>query len=295
MLTFEGSFYSSFVKILYHKKALSEYLASFRREGKRIGLVPTMGALHAGHLSLLNYIKEYCDISVCSIFVNPTQFNDPEDLEKYPRPIQQDLKLLEEIGCDVVFIPAVEEMYGEGEEWTIELGRLDQVLEGALRPGHYQGVTQIVKKLFDVVKPDVACFGQKDYQQFLVVEKMVEIYSLDIDLIMCPTLREADGLAMSSRNVRLSPKGRQQALAIVKTLIGFQETYLDLGLGEARDQAIRKLTESEGLTLEYFEVCEPQTLRTVHSAEKGDQLVVLVAAWVDGVRLIDNIILGQSV
>lgn len=295
MLTFEGSFYSSFVKILYHKKALSEYLASFRREGKHIGLVPTMGALHAGHLSLLNYIKEYCDISVCSIFVNPTQFNDPEDLEKYPRPIQQDLKLLEEIGCDVVFIPAVEEMYGEGEEWTIELGRLDQVLEGALRPGHYQGVTQIVKKLFDVVKPDVACFGQKDYQQFLVVEKMVEIYSLDIDLIMCPTLREADGLAMSSRNVRLSPKGRQQALAIVKTLIGFQETYLDLGLGEARDQAIRKLTESEGLTLEYFEVCEPQTLRTVHSAKKGDQLVVLVAAWVDGVRLIDNIILGQSV
>lgn len=295
MLTFEGSFYSSFVKILYHKKALSEYLASFRREGKRIGLVPTMGALHAGHLSLLNYIKEYCDISVCSIFVNPTQFNDPEDLEKYPRPIQQDLKLLEEIGCDVVFIPAVEEMYGEGEEWTIELGRLDQVLEGALRPGHYQGVTQIVKKLFDVVKPDVACFGQKDYQQFLVVEKMVEIYSLDIDLIMCPTLREADGLAMSSRNVRLSPKGRQQALAIVKTLIGFQETYLDLGLGEARDQAIRKLTESEGLTLEYFEVCEPQTLRTVHSAKKGDQLVVLVAAWVDGIRLIDNIILGQSV
>jgi pantoate--beta-alanine ligase len=295
MLTFEGSFYSSFVKILYHKKALSEYLASFRREGKRIGLVPTMGALHAGHLSLLNYIKEYCDISVCSIFVNPTHFIDPEDLEKYPRPIQQDLKLLEEIGCDVVFIPAVEEMYGEGEEWTIELGRLDQVLEGALRPGHYQGVTQIVKKLFDVVKPDVACFGQKDYQQFLVVEKMVEIYSLDIDLIMCPTLREADGLAMSSRNVRLSPKGRQQALAIVKTLIGFQETYLDLGLGEARDQAIRKLTESEGLTLEYFEVCEPQTLRTVHSAKKGDQLVVLVAAWVDGVRLIDNIILGQSV
>lgn len=295
MLTFEGSFYSSFVKILYHKKALSEYLASFRREGKRIGLVPTMGALHAGHLSLLNYIKEYCEISVCSIFVNPTQFNDPEDLEKYPRPIQQDLKLLEEIGCDVVFIPAVEEMYGEGEEWTIELGRLDQVLEGALRPGHYQGVTQIVKKLFDVVKPDVACFGQKDYQQFLVVEKMVEIYSLDIDLIMCPTLREKDGLAMSSRNVRLSVKGRQQALAIVQTLLGFQETYLDLGLGEARDQAIRKLTESEGLTLEYFEVCEPQTLRTVHSAEKGDQLVVLVAAWVDGVRLIDNIILGQSV
>lgn len=295
MLTFEGSFYSSFVKILYHKKALSEYLAPFRREGKRIGLVPTMGALHAGHLSLLNYIKRYCDIGVCSIFVNPTQFNDPEDLEKYPRPIQQDLKLLEEIGCDVVFIPAVEEMYGESEQWTIELGQLDQVLEGALRPGHYQGVTQIVKKLFDIIIPHVACFGQKDYQQFLVVKKMVEIYSLDINLIMCPTLREQDGLAMSSRNVRLSVKGRQQALAIAQTLHEFQDSYLDLGVGAAREQAIRKLTKSEGLTLEYFEVCEPQTLQTVHSAEKGDQLVVLVAAWVDGVRLIDNIILGQSI
>lgn len=283
------------MKIVYHKKALADHLAQFRREGKRIGLVPTMGALHQGHLSLMEYIRNYCDIRVCSIFVNPTQFNDPEDLEKYPRPIQQDLKLLEEMGCDVVFLPAVEEMYGEKEDWTIDLGVLDQVLEGALRPGHYQGVTQIVKKLFDIVKPDVACFGQKDYQQFLVVKKMVEIYSLNIDLIMCPTLRETDGLAMSSRNVRLSPKGRQQALAIVKTLIEFQETYLDLGIGKAREQAIETLTESEGLTLEYFEVCEPQTLKTVHSAKKEDPIVVLVAAWVDGVRLIDNIILGQSV
>ncbi len=281
------------MKIVYHKKALFEYLAQFRREGKRIGLVPTMGALHQGHLSLIDYIKGYCDITVCSIFVNPTQFNDAEDLEKYPRPIQHDLKLLEGIGCDVAFIPAVEEMYGESEHWTIDLGLLDQVLEGAERPGHYQGVTQIVKKLFDIIEPQVACFGQKDYQQFLVVKKMVEIYSLDIELIMCPTLREIDGLAMSSRNVRLSIKGRQQALAIVKSLTEFQGNYLDLGIGKAREEAIRKLTESEGLSLEYFEVCEPQTLKVVRSAKKEDPLVVLVAAWVDGVRLIDNIILGQ--
>lgn len=294
MFNFGGSFYSPFVKIIYHKKALSEYLATFRQEGRRVGLVPTMGALHPGHLSLLNYIKGYCDISVCSIFVNPTQFNDPEDLEKYPRPIEQDLVLLEEIGCDIVFIPAVEEMYGEKEEWTIDLGRLDQVLEGALRPGHYQGVTQVVKKLFDIVRPDVACFGQKDYQQFLVIKKMVEIFFLDINLIMCPTLREQDGLAMSSRNARLSASGHQQALAIFQTLHKFQDNYLDLGVGEAREQAIETLTESEGLTLEYFEVCELQTLKTVRSAKKGDPLIVLVAAWVDGVRLIDNIILGQS-
>lgn len=291
----KAHFIPPFVKIVYHKKALFDHLAQFRREGKRIGLVPTMGALHQGHLSLMDYIKDYCDIRVCSIFVNPTQFNDAEDLEKYPRPIQQDLKLLEEIGCDVVFLPTVEEMYGEKEDWTIDLGVLDQVLEGALRPGHYQGVTQVVKKLFDIIKPDVACFGQKDYQQFLVVKKMVEIYSLNIDLIMCPTLRETDGLAMSSRNIRLSPKGRQQALAIVKTLIEFQETYLDLGIGKAREQAIEKLTESEGLTLEYFEVCEPRTLKTVYSVKKEDPIVVLVAAWVDGVRLIDNIILRQSI
>lgn len=291
----KAHFIPPFVKIVYHKKDLSEYLDQFRQEGKRIGLVPTMGALHQGHLSLLEYINEYCDIRVCSIFVNPTQFNDAEDLEKYPRPLQQDLKLLEQIDCDVVFIPAVEEMYGESEDWEIDLGLLDQVLEGALRPGHYQGVTQIVKKLFDIVKPDMACFGQKDYQQFLVVKKMVEVYSIDIDMIMCPTLREADGLAMSSRNVRLSAKGRKQALAIVKALNEFQETYLDLGIDGAREQAIQRLSESEGLTLEYFELCEPQTLKVVNYAKKDDPLVVLIAAWVDGVRLIDNIILGQPI
>lgn len=265
-------------------------MAQFRTQNKRIGLVPTMGALHKGHLSLLDYIKSHCDISVCSIFVNPTQFNNAEDLEKYPRPIQHDLQVLEDNGCDIVFMPSVEEMYGENESWAIDLGELDQVLEGASRPGHYQGVTQIVKKLFDIIKPEIACFGQKDYQQFLVVQKMVNIFSLDIDLLMCPTIREKDGLAMSSRNVRLSPKGRQQALAIYQTLKELQESCSQSGIIKAKEQAVMKLKESEGITLEYLEICEPQTLKAIQVFNKEDQFVALVAVWVEGVRLIDNII-----
>jgi pantoate--beta-alanine ligase len=249
-----------------------------------------MGALHNGHLSLLDYIKNHCDIRVCSIFVNPTQFNNAEDLEKYPRPIQNDLKLLEENGCDVVFMPTVEEMYGEKENWTINLGELDQILEGASRPGHYQGVTQIVKKLFDLVKPDVACFGQKDYQQLLVVQEMVNIFSLDIELLMCPTIREKDGLAMSSRNVRLSPKGRQQALAIYQTLKELQENSRQFGIIEARNIAIQKLKESDGITFEYLEICDPQTLKPIQAPNNDGQLVALTAVWVEGVRLIDNIL-----
>jgi pantoate--beta-alanine ligase len=279
------------VKIIYQKSALSDYLAQFRAQDKRIGLVPTMGALHKGHLSLLDYIKNHCAIRVCSVFVNPTQFNNAEDLEKYPRPIQHDLQLLEDNGCDVVFMPTVEEMYGENESWTIDLGELDQVLEGASRPGHYQGVTQIVKKLFDLVKPHVACFGQKDYQQFLVIQKMVEIFSLDIDLLMCPTIREKDGLAMSSRNVRLSPEGRQQALAIYQTLKDLQENCLLLGVLKAREKAMKTLKESDGITLEYLEICDPETLKDIQVSNKKGQFVALAAVWVEGVRLIDNIII----
>lgn len=278
------------MKIFYYKTDLYEYLSQLKAEGKRIGLVPTMGALHQGHLSLLEYIKDSCDIRVCSVFVNPTQFNNPEDLEKYPRPIADDIQLLEKNGCDVVFMPQVEEMYGENESWSIDLDGLDEVLEGAFRPGHYQGVTQIVYKLFDIVKPDVACFGQKDYQQFLVIQKMVDIYALDIALIMCPTIREKDGLAMSSRNVRLSPQGRKQALIIYQTLIQFQKDTQHMGITEAREQAIKNLKESDGVTFEYFEVCNPQTLKGIQSAEKGNKVVVLVAVWLEEVRLIDNIL-----
>lgn len=279
------------MKVIYNKETLSNSLLGLRNEGKRIGLVPTMGALHEGHLSLINHLKAYCDIVVCSIFVNPTQFNDLEDLKKYPRTLEQDLILLEKLNCDIVFVPSVEEMYSQDEEWSIDLGRLDRILEGEQRPGHYQGVTQIVKKLFDIAQPHVACFGQKDFQQFLVIKKMVEIYNLNIDLIMSPTLREEDGLALSSRNVRLSPRGRKLALAIYQSLLSFQEKYLSIGIQDARKESIEQLHKSEGVELEYFEVCNAHTLEVIQSEATNGSIVVLAAAWVEGVRLIDNAIL----
>ena len=278
------------MKIFYQKKDLSNYLDQARNEGKRIGLVPTMGALHQGHLSLLDYIKGHCDVRVCSIFVNPTQFNNQEDLDNYPQPIKDDLQLLDEQGCDVVFIPSVDEMYGGNEEWNIDLGNLDRVLEGAFRPGHYQGVTQIVKKLFDAVMPDVACFGQKDYQQFLVIKKMVHICMVKVELLLCPTIREREGLAMSSRNVRLSEKGKNQALAIYQTLKALPENCTHLGLIKAREQAIYQLNNHEGIRLEYFEICETETLVAVPARKDNEKLVALVAVWLENVRLIDNII-----
>lgn len=291
MPTFEDLFYPIFVNVFYHKRDLADYLAQARIEGKRIGLVPTMGALHPGHLSLLAYIKDYCDIRVCSVFVNPTQFNNAEDLAKYPRPIQKDLDLLRENGCDVVFMPEVEEMYGENESWTIDLGELDTVLEGAFRPGHYQGVTQIVHKLFKLVGPDVACFGQKDYQQYLVIKEMVKVCALPVSLLLCPTVREPEGLAMSSRNVRLSSKGREQALAIFQALKGVSLLCQRLGIDAARKQTIETLNGSEGFTLEYFDICNPETLKPEHGElKKGATLVALVAVWLEDVRLIDNII-----
>lgn len=282
------------MKLFHKKEALSDYLAQARSESKRIGLVPTMGALHEGHLSLLGYIKNHCDIRVCSVFVNPTQFNNKEDLEKYPRPINEDLKLLEKHGCDVVFMPEVDEMYGENEDWKIDLGNLDRVLEGAFRPGHYQGVTQIVKKLFNAVMPDVVCFGQKDYQQFLVIKKMVEICLLKVELLLCPTIREENGLAMSSRNVRLTKEGKKQASAIYRILKALPENYVRFGYVQARAQAIQQLENVEEFKLEYFEICETETLSAVQARDDDDndneKLVALVAVWLEDVRLIDNII-----
>src|SRR5690606_29295165 len=178
------------MEIFNTKKELNAYLDN-KRIHQKIGLVPTMGALHEGHLSLINEAKKQSDLVVCSIFVNPTQFNDPKDLEKYPRPIEQDIALLESAGCDVLFLPSVEEMYpSPQEEWHIDLGQLDQIWEGEHRPGHFQGVTQIVYKLFQIVQPDAACFGQKDFQQIMVIQKMLDITKLPIQIIICPIIRD---------------------------------------------------------------------------------------------------------
>jgi len=264
-------------------------LVALKEKGLKIGFVPTMGALHNGHLSLIRIAQQACDVVVCSIFVNPTQFNDPRDLEKYPRPIAADIQKLEQANCDILFEPPVTEMYANNEHWHLNIGQLEHLLEGASRPGHYQGVTQVVNKLFNIVKPDVAFFGQKDYQQFLVITKMVELLQLPVKLVMCPIERETDGLAMSSRNVHLSATDRQHALILSKTLNWFTENVNRLGIEEAVNQSKKMISAEPGVTLDYFEAANADDL---HPAKQGDTtLVALVAAKVGNTRLIDNILL----
>lgn len=264
----------------------------FRQQHKSIGLVPTMGALHEGHLSLIKAARAQTDIVVCSIFVNPTQFNDPDDLARYPRTVEADLAKLREAACDAVFLPLVDEMYTKGETWHIELGPLENIFEGALRPGHYQGVTQVVKKLFDIVKPDIAFFGQKDFQQVLILRKMVEMLALPVTLVMCPIKREPDGLAMSSRNVYLSPEDHQLALALVKSLEQAKRSFPEKNVGDIKQEAIDFLRK-EGVEPDYFEICDAHTLTPIPTAA-GPDIIALVAAKVGKIRLIDNMFLRQE-
>ena len=278
------------MKIFTSRAALSGYLTEQRFAGKVIGLVPTMGALHAGHLSLIRQARRESDIVVCSIFVNPTQFTDPNDLAKYPRPVETDTKKLESADCDVLFIPSVTEMYSGEEAWHINLNGLDNILEGKIRPGHYQGVTQIVKKLFDTVRPHKAFFGQKDYQQVKVITEMVKQYNIPVELIMCPIIREDDGLAMSSRNVHLSPDEHQQALVLSQALNLAANIFSEKGIPEVKDEVTRFVKQMPGVELDYFEICNQETLQPVTDKNDGP-LVALIAARVGSIRLIDNIML----
>ena len=209
------------MEIIYTKAALSAVLEPLKEANSKVALVPTMGALHNGHLSLIDIAKKHADQVVCSIFVNPTQFTDPKDLEKYPRPLEHDIKMLSDAGCNYVFMPTVKEMYPNfpaPENWHIDLGPAEFVLEGEFRAGHYQGVTQIVKKLFDAVNPNIAFFGQKDFQQVLMIKNMVSYFDMPVEIVSCPIIREDDGLAMSSRNIHLSANDRKNALVLSKAL-----------------------------------------------------------------------------
>jgi pantoate--beta-alanine ligase len=277
------------LKTFTTRQNLGEYLAQLRSDGKTIGFVPTMGALHEGHLSLLAQAQQYTSEVVCSIFVNPTQFNDPKDLEKYPRPIASDIEKLERAGCDLLFNPDVNEMYAANEKWHLEIGELEHLLEGKFRPGHYQGVTQVVYKLFDIVKPDIAFFGQKDYQQFLVIQKMVEKLHLPVKLVMCPILREADGLAMSSRNIHLSADDRQHALVLSKTLNWLKQNFDRNKIPTLIRECETMMSAGPGVDLEYFEIANGDNL---HAADQNTKnIVALVAAKVGKTRLIDNVLL----
>ncbi|MDQ0641825.1 pantoate--beta-alanine ligase [Pedobacter sp. W3I1] len=280
------------LEIFKTKAALKAFLKPLKASGKKIALVPTMGALHNGHISLIKLAQQNADIIICSIFVNPTQFTDPKDLEKYPRPIEHDLAMLADAGCNGVFMPNVEEMYpaGADEAWHIDLGNAEFLLEGEFRKGHYQGVTQIVKKLFDAVEPDVAMFGQKDFQQVLMIKNMLAYFKLPITIITCPIIREDDGLAMSSRNIHLSANDRKHSLVLSKSLQFVIDHFNEYSLTELVDKAKAFYQNIEGVELDYFTIANGDTLEPAKSKDEND-LVALVAAKVGPTRLIDNMII----
>ena len=271
--------------------ALKMLLEPINSAQKIIALVPTMGALHKGHVSLIQLAKQHAEIVVCSIFVNPTQFTDPKDLEKYPRPLEHDIKMLQDAGCDVVFMPSVTEMYPKPEAWHIDLGPAEYLLEGEFRKGHYQGVTQIVKKLFDAVKPQIAYFGQKDFQQVLMIQTMVAHFQLPIEIVSCPIIREDDGLAMSSRNIHLSADDRKNALILHEALNYVANNYKSTPVEDLVAHAKKMITGTEGVELDYFTIANGATLLP-ETDKNAKGIVALVAAKVGQTRLIDNMLLS---
>lgn len=260
-----------------------------RKAGKTIGLVPTMGALHAGHASLVKRAVAENDIVVVSDFVNPTQFNDKNDLIKYPRTLDADCKLLESCGVTFVFAPSVEEIYPEPDTRSFSYAPLDTVMEGKFRPGHFNGVCQIVSKLFLIVEPTRAYFGEKDFQQLAIIREMVRKYPFNLQIVGCPIVRESDGLALSSRNARLSAEQRVQALQISKTLFASVEYAKTHSLEETKQFVIDGIDNAEGLRLEYFEVVDGNTLQEVNSWDGSDYIVGCITVFCGEVRLIDNI------
>lgn len=260
--------------------------------GSTIGLVPTMGALHKGHISLIETSKQQNKVTVCSIYVNPTQFNNPDDLLKYPRTFDLDLSLLEKAGCDAVFYPDNNEMYPEKPVVKFDFGELDKVMEGRFRPGHFSGVALVVSKFFNIVEPDHAYFGQKDWQQFAVIQKLVDELKFGLTLHGVPTLREGDGLAMSSRNQRLNETQRKKAAVLFQALSTAKQ---DLRSGKTIEQVKKMVSEkvsSDDVRLEYFEVADSKNLNLLDSVKDGENRAILcIAAYVGDVRLIDNVFL----
>ena len=270
-------------------RELRSKLDLLRKEGKTIGLVPTMGALHAGHASLVKRAVAENDVVVVSDFVNPTQFNDKNDLAKYPRTLDADCQLLESCGVTFVFAPSVEEIYPEPDTRTFSYAPLDTVMEGKYRPGHFNGVCQIVSKLFLIVEPTRAYFGEKDFQQLAIIREMVRKYPFDLQIVGCPIVREADGLALSSRNARLRQEQRQQALQISKTLFSSVDYDKTHTLADTKAFVEKCIDDAEGLRLEYFEIVDGNTLQTVHAWEESDYIVGCITVFCGEVRLIDNI------
>ena len=276
--------------IVYRTKTdLTGHLLSLQNEGKTIGLVPTMGALHQGHASLVEKANAENDIVVVTIFVNPTQFNDPLDLDHYPRTLDQDLELLRQLEADLVFVPSVKEMYPQEDTHIFDLGGLEKVMEGKHRKGHFNGVAQIVSKLFLLIRPHRAYFGQKDFQQLVIIRRLVEILELNLTIVPCPIIREKDGLAMSSRNTRLNKEERKLAPFIYETLVQSRENMEGLTPSQLKEWVTLQFKKQSELNLEYFEIVEDKGLMSVDEWNASVNKVACLAVHLGEVRLIDNL------
>ena len=277
-------------------KDLQVHLSELRATGKTIGFVPTMGALHEGHLSLITESKQGNDITVCSIFVNPTQFNEASDLSKYPRTPGKDVDLLASVGCDIIFMPPVEQVYppNENHEVAFDFEGLDLPMEGAKRPGHFAGVAQVVHRLLDIVQPEHIYMGQKDFQQYSIIRRMLVLMNAKTRIVMCDIIREPDGLAKSSRNMRLTEHHRAVAPKIYEVLQEAKDKIHAHFPRQIEAEAMEKLSAVEGLNPEYFEIVHGRTLQPFDVFEDVDFAVACTAVWAGDVRLIDNIILKKG-
>ncbi len=271
---------------------LKAFLKGQKQAGKSIGLVPTMGALHEGHLALVQASKAENHLTVATIFVNPTQFNNPADLERYPRTLDKDRALLEKVECDIVFSPDADHMYESEALVRFDFGHLDKVMEGRFRPGHFSGVALVVSKLFNIVEPDRAYFGQKDWQQFVIISQLVKELKFNLELVSIPTFREADGLAMSSRNARLTGEQREKA-SVFQAALKFAKMALKSGraFDEVSMEVRRRVESSDFITLEYFEIADSKNLNLIDNVKAANRPIMCIAGFVGEVRLIDNMFL----
>lgn len=277
--------------VFYKTIDVKEFVNQILNQKKTIGFVPTMGALHNGHLSLIKTAIQQTDIVIVSIFVNPTQFNNAEDLKNYPRDINKDIELLKTVGCHAVFSPTVKDIYPEPDTRVFDFNGLDNIMEGKFRPGHFNGVAQVVSKLFDIIPANKAYFGQKDFQQVAIIKILTKKLNLKTEIIACDTIREQDGLAKSSRNSLLSAKHRENANIIYKSIAEINQ-YKSLSINDIKQKVINKINANNLFEVEYFEIADTETLQPITDKQKGKKAVACIAVWADKVRLIDNIILN---
>jgi len=284
---------SNAIMILFkHSKDLWSYLNDTKHQNFSIGFVPTMGALHKGHFSLISQSKKNTDITICSIFVNRVQFNNVEDFKKYPSSIEKDILLLEENGCDILFLPSESEIYSNAvsKNKQFELGYLEKVLEGKYRPGHFQGVCLVIERLLNIIEPAFLFLGQKDYQQCLIIKKLITIMNKNIKVMICPICRETNGLAMSSRNLRLNEEEKNLAAELYKTLTSIKKNLQRKNFSQLKNKAIIKL-EKKGFKVDYLELAKSKNLKIVEDDNKSKDLIILIAAFLNNVRLIDNVLI----